>query len=123
MSSSSLLNPYTLNIKNEALQSQYIFDHTNKIFFTGLILSSIRMTRLIFSTVITDASERFIYFIPEFDILKWVTYGIQIFLLIMQRAYPKRLNSIAIPLWIVIVNTTIRISSTDPYPTDSFLFK
>ncbi len=121
--SSSMLNKYTLKIMNEQLQKQYVLAQTNKIFITGIILSVIRLTRLIFSSLITDANEQFMYFIPEFDVLKWVTYGIQVILVIMQRIYPTRLNSIAIPLWILIVNTTIRISSSDPYPTDTFLFK
>ena len=118
-----MLNKYTLKIRNDSLQKQYVLAQTNKIFITGIILSVIRMTRLIFASLIPDANEQFMYFIPEFDVLKWVTYGIQVILVIMQRVYPSRLNSISIPLWILIVNTTIRISSSDPYPTDTFLFK
>lgn len=41
----------------------------------------------------------------------------------MQRIYPEKLNTIAIPLWIVVVNATLRVQSDDPYPTDIYMFK
>jgi hypothetical protein len=55
--SSSMLNKYTLKIRNETLQKQYVLAQTNKIFITGITLSIIRLTRLIFSSLITDANE------------------------------------------------------------------
>jgi hypothetical protein len=117
------INPFTLRIKQDDLQKQYIASHTNKIFITGIVLSIIRLTRLIFAALIPDAREQFLYFVPEYDVLKWVTYGIQVIIVIMQRLYPEKLNVIAIPLWILVVNATIRISSSNLYSTDAFLFK
>ena len=119
----TLLNKYTLKIMNPDLAKEYKLKHTNRIFLTGILLSVVRLIRLLFSSVISDANEQFIYFIPEYDLLKWVTYGIQIIVVIMQRVYPDKLNTVAIPLWIFVVNATIRVQSDDPYPTDIFMFK
>jgi hypothetical protein len=81
------------------------------------------LIRLVFSALLVNANEQFIYFVPKYDVLRWITYGIQIFLVIIQRRFPEKLNSWAIPLWIIVVNTTLRVSSIEPYTTESFLFK
>jgi hypothetical protein len=72
----SYLNIYTLRINNDNLAKEYLASHTNKIFMTGIVLSFIRLLRLIFSSIMSDTNEQFMYFIPEYDVLKWVTYGI-----------------------------------------------
>jgi hypothetical protein len=37
--------------------------------------------------------------------------------------YPAKLNTLAIPLWIVIANSTLKLDPAEPYPTTVFLFK
>ena len=54
---SSMINRYSLKIKNESIQKEYIASHTNQIFITGIVLSIIRLLRLLFAALIPDASE------------------------------------------------------------------
>ena len=70
------LNMFTLSIRNKEDAIEYNLRHTKKIFYTGIALSMIRLFRLILSMAIDNPTENFIYFIPEFDVMKWVTFGV-----------------------------------------------
>jgi hypothetical protein len=48
----------------------------------------VRLIRIIFSFFYKDAEEQYLYFVPSYDVLRWVTYGIQVVVVIMQRIYP-----------------------------------
>lgn len=115
-----MLNKYTLKISNSEVEKEYIMMHTDRIFLTGVLLSVIRLVWLMFQSF--SVTNEFIL-APEYESLKWITYAIQIIIVIMQRIYPARLNVIAIPLWIAIINCTLKIDSDVSYPTTIFLFK
>ena len=119
----SLLNKYTLRISNPSLSREYLESHNTRIFITGIVLTVLRLARISFSTIVPDAKEPNDFLEEENDLLKWITIGIQLLIVLMQKIYPQQLNTIAIPLWIIIANSTVKISYDDPYPTVVFLFK
>ena len=57
--------------------------HTNRIFYTGIGLCLIRLIRLVLSITMPNANEEAIYWIPKSDVIKWITYGLQIVIVIM----------------------------------------
>ena len=71
-----LLNRYTLAIQDKEVAKQYRLSFTNRIFITGIVLSLVRIIRLFFAFIIDDANEKYILFIPEFDVIRWVTMAI-----------------------------------------------
>jgi len=55
--------------------------------------------------------------------LRWVMYGLQVTIVFLQRAYPEKLNVIAIPLWIMLGYCALKMNPKENYPTKVFLFK
>jgi len=66
-----VVNKYTLFISDPQIAKSYKLTFSNKIFITGIILSLIRIIRMIFGSFIDNANQDYILWIPEYDILRW----------------------------------------------------
>ncbi len=119
-----VVSKYTLYISDPEVALAYRKTFNKKIFITGIILSLIRIIRMLFAILIDDPRENYILFIPEYENIRWISVAIQCMTLIFQKIYPERMNVVAIPTWIAISMSTIDIANkSDSYPTYSFLFK
>lgn len=62
----ALVSKYTLYISDPEVAAAYRQTFNRKIFITGIILSLIRILRMLFAIFIDDPRKNYILFIPEF---------------------------------------------------------
>jgi hypothetical protein len=71
-----LLDKYTLKINSPELEREYIAEHANRIFVTGVLLSLIRLILLIFTEFSQGDGYAPLSVKVEYNFLKWVTWGL-----------------------------------------------
>jgi hypothetical protein len=52
------LHPFSLRFKDKQIDLLYTYSYSDKVFKCALILTTIRLIRLIFSSFITDATKK-----------------------------------------------------------------
>lgn len=114
---------FTLQFKDKKLAEIYTMTFTKKIFRTLMIITLIRIVRLVFSILYVDPHSNYIYLIPDFSVMLWVTLALQIVLVILQKIFPAWLNRVAVPLWMILGTVSLIPTQGFSYSMYAFIWK
>ncbi|CDW89193.1 multi-sensor hybrid histidine kinase [Stylonychia lemnae] len=83
-------------------------------------MTLIRIIRIVFSQIVKENGQQYLI-IQEYEILNWVTLGLQTLIVLSLRFHPQLLISICIPFWMLL--TTISVNPRmEEYNFYTFLF-